>query len=48
MAKQLEPHLEHENIVIVVVDVKHFCHDALSKNPWRRAVLRKLTKSFFY
>jgi hypothetical protein len=38
MAKQLEPHLEHENIVIVVVDVRHFGHDALSKNPWRRAV----------
>jgi hypothetical protein len=31
MAKQVEPYLEHENIVIVVFDVKHFGHDALSK-----------------
>ena len=30
LAEQLEPHLEHEDIVIVVFDVKHFCHDAAS------------------
>src|SRR5262245_34090140 len=30
IAEQLEPHLEHEDIVVVVFDVKHFGHDAAS------------------
>src|SRR6516165_12491259 len=30
IAKQLEPHLEHEDVVVVVFDVKHFGHDAVS------------------
>src|SRR5262249_12553715 len=30
VAQQLEPHLEHVNVVVVVFDVKHFGHDAAS------------------
>src|SRR5262249_42616008 len=30
IAEQLEPHLEHEDIVVVVFDVKQFGHDAAS------------------
>src|SRR5215475_8001463 len=30
IAEQLEPHLEHEHIVVVVFDVKQFGHDAAS------------------
>src|SRR5262245_23450885 len=30
IAEQLEPHLEHEDVVVVVFDVKHFGHDAAS------------------
>src|SRR6516162_7260867 len=30
IAEQLEPHLEHEDVVVVVLDVKHFGHDAAS------------------
>src|SRR5262245_66466277 len=30
IAKQLEPHLEHEDVVVVVFHVKHFGHDAAS------------------
>jgi len=30
VAEQLEPHLEHEDVVIVVFHVKHFGHDAAS------------------
>src|SRR5262249_8651487 len=30
IAKQLEPHLEHKHIVVVVFDVKYFGHDAAS------------------
>src|SRR5260370_28365684 len=30
LAEQLEPHLEHEDVVVVVFDVKHFSHDAAS------------------
>jgi putative ABC transport system substrate-binding protein len=28
IAEQLEPHLEHEDVVVVVFHVKHFGHDA--------------------
>src|SRR5262245_40543397 len=30
IAEKLEPHLEHEDVVVVVFDVKHFGHDAAS------------------
>src|SRR6516162_9084668 len=30
IAEQLEPHLEHEDVVVVVFHVKHFGHDAAS------------------
>src|SRR6266567_1714958 len=30
IAEQLEPHLEHEDVVVVVFNVKHFGHDAAS------------------
>src|SRR5215216_1314912 len=30
IAEQLEPHLEHIDVVVVVFDVKHFGHDAAS------------------
>src|SRR5437660_11645933 len=30
IAEQLEPHLEHEDVVVVVFDVKHLGHDAAS------------------
>src|SRR5262252_7651958 len=30
VAEQLEPHLEHENVIVVVFDVKHLGHDAAS------------------
>src|SRR5262245_61125663 len=30
IALQLEPHLEHVDVVVVVFDVKHFDHDAAS------------------
>jgi hypothetical protein len=30
IAQQLEPHLEHIDVVVVVFDVKHFGHDAAS------------------
>src|SRR5262245_45683168 len=30
IAKQLKPHLEHEDVVVVVFDVKYFGHDAAS------------------
>src|SRR5262249_58394094 len=30
IAEQLEAHLEHEDVVVVVFDVKHFGHDAAS------------------
>src|SRR5262245_2754710 len=30
IAKQLEPHLEHKDVVVVVFDVKYFGHDAAS------------------
>src|SRR5262249_24673032 len=30
IAEQLEPHLEHEDVVVVVFDVKQFDHDAAS------------------
>src|SRR6266498_4768864 len=30
IAEKLEPHLEHEDVVVVVFDVKHFVHDAAS------------------
>src|SRR5262249_13595961 len=30
IAEQLEPHLEHEDVVVIVFDVKHFGHDAAS------------------
>src|SRR5215471_4578390 len=30
IAKELEPHLEHEDVVVVIFDVKHFGHDAAS------------------
>src|ERR1700730_11569961 len=28
IAEQLEPHLEHEDVVVIVLDVKHYGHDA--------------------
>jgi hypothetical protein len=30
IAEQLEPHLEHVDVVVVIFDVKHFGHDAAS------------------
>src|SRR5215510_10933096 len=30
IAEKLEPHLEHEDVVVVVLNVKHFGHDAAS------------------
>src|SRR6266513_157402 len=30
IAEQLEPHLEHIDVVVVIFDVKHFGHDAAS------------------
>src|SRR5262249_42551776 len=30
IAKKLEPHLEHEDVVVVIFHVKHFGHDAAS------------------
>src|SRR5262245_27219708 len=30
IAKQLEPHLEHKDVVVVIFDVKYFGHDAAS------------------
>src|SRR5215831_13403790 len=30
IAEQLQPHLEHENVIVVVFDVKHSGHDAAS------------------
>src|SRR6516225_8927337 len=30
IAEQLEPHHEHEDVVVIVLDVKHFGHDAAS------------------
>jgi hypothetical protein len=30
ITKQLEPHLEHEDVVIIIFDVKHFCHNSAS------------------
>src|SRR5258708_33697267 len=30
IAEQLEPHLEHKDVVVVVFDVEHFGHDAAS------------------
>ena len=30
IAEKLEPHLEHEDVVVVVFDIKHFGHDAAS------------------
>ncbi len=30
IAQQLEPHLEHIDVVVVVFDIKHFGHDAAS------------------
>src|SRR5438093_3191101 len=38
IAEQLEPHLEHIDVVVVVFDVKHFGHDAASI-PLRTAAL---------
>src|SRR5215470_17229954 len=32
IAEQLEPHLEHEDVVVVVFHVKHFGHDAASSS----------------
>src|SRR5215472_9783765 len=39
IAEQLEPHFEHEDVVVVVFDVKYFGHDAASISPLTAGLL---------
>src|SRR5262245_8933974 len=41
IAEQLEPHLEHEDVVVVVFHVKHFGHDAASISLLTAGLLRR-------